>query len=79
LKKAYLPPGTASFSKRSGRNNCSETVFIILNFQKNAYISVWVKFEDEPFPLEADFPDFGPGEGVDFHRVLEDKDPHVAH
>ena len=38
-----------------------------------------MKFYQELFPLEAELPDLGPGEGVDLGEVLEDEDPHVGH
>jgi hypothetical protein len=38
-----------------------------------------VEFYEELFPLEAELPDLGPGEGVDLGEVLEDEDAHARH
>jgi hypothetical protein len=38
-----------------------------------------MKFDEELFPLEAELPDLGPGEGVDLGEVLEDEHAHVGH
>jgi hypothetical protein len=38
-----------------------------------------MEFDEELFPLEAELPDLGPGEGVDLGEVLEDEDAHARH
>ena len=43
------------------------------------YISFRVKFYQELFPLEAQFSNFGPGEGVDLGGALEDQNTKVSH
>ena len=43
------------------------------------YISFGVKFYQELFPLEAQFSNFGPGEGVDLGGALEDQNTEVGH
>ncbi len=42
-------------------------------------MSFRVKFDQKLFPLEREFPDFGPRESVDFGKILEDQDPHVRY
>ncbi len=46
---------------------------------KDTYVALGVKLYQELFPLEAELPDLGPGEGVDLGEVLEDEDPHASH
>lgn len=41
-------------------------------------MDLWVEFDKEPFPLEAEFPDPGPVEGVDFGGALKPKSGHLA-
>ena len=38
-----------------------------------------MEFDEELFPLEAELPDLGPGEGVDLSEVLEDEYAHARH
>ncbi len=38
-----------------------------------------MEFYEELFPLEAELPDLGPGEGVDLSEVLEDEYAHARH
>ncbi len=49
------------------------------NGLKDTYVALGVKLYQELFPLEAELPDLGPGEGVDLGEVLEDEDPHASH
>ena len=66
----------------------SDYVLTILYVQLNVHdltifncthVSFRVKFDEEFLPFEADFSDFGPGEGVDFGQILEDCDSAVDH
>lgn len=41
-------------------------------------MDLWVEFDKESFPLEAEFPDPGPVEGVDFGGALKPKSRHLA-
>ena len=43
------------------------------------YISFGVQLDQVFLPLETEFPDLGPGEGVDLGVVLEDQDPALSH
>ena len=43
------------------------------------YISFRVKLYQKLFPLEAEFSNFGPGEGVDLGGTLEDQNTKVSH
>ena len=43
------------------------------------YISFWVKLDEELLPLEAEFPNLGPGEGVDLGTGLKHEYTKVGH
>lgn len=45
---------------------------------QSTYISLRVQLDQKLLPLEAQLPDLGPGEGVDFGEVLEDQDSEVG-
>lgn len=38
-----------------------------------------MQLDEELFPLEAQLPDLGPRERVDFGKVLKNEDAHVSH
>ena len=45
----------------------------------NTYIAFWVELDEKLFPLETQFSDLSPREGVDFCIALEDQYSHVCH
>lgn len=41
--------------------------------QNNTYMDLWVEFDQKSFPLEAEFADPGPVEGINFGGALKFK------